>query len=236
MSSSYHTKALNTEATNNIDKENTFISSNLSQEKKYSATRKYRKTNELLLKPSLAQYGQEPLSFQQVNIPPSFLNKGSMEPELAKKITAARAKKTLTFERSSFNGKPSELLLKERQQFLEKENKISAIEQRERFSYLEAGRLSLGEHKRGLEPSKVPYAEKEPIKLNPVLEPIAKEDKQDNDMIPEKPSMYDPETEKVSSVDSVDFIEQCNATIQDYVVDIMGELKMKDVKKIFLQD
>jgi len=226
MSQNSRLRPLHTEASGTVDKENAFISSNLSQDKKFSISQKFRKANEILVKPNTKQYGQEVYHSQTMN--PQAGNaqsRHSLEQDFESKMNITKVKKTLSFERSSLNvQKAADLLAaqRERQSFMEKENRI--IEQRERYSYGE--KQNINELKKGLalNGARAPYAEKEPIRLNPVLEPVAREDKRHEDAIPE---ITEREIEK-SIAYTVDINEQCNNSIKDYISDIIKTLKIKD--------
>jgi len=225
MSQNPRLRSLHAEAGDPIDKENAFISSNLSQDKKFSISQKFRKVNEILLKPTAKQYGQEVYHSQTINPQAGTIqSRYNLEQDFEQKMNISKAKKTLSFERNSLNvQRASDLLAaqKERQSYMEKENRLSIVEQRERYSYAEKQ-----EQKKGLtlNAARAPYAEKEPIRLNPVLEPVAREDKYHEDAIPE---ITEREIEK-KILPTVDINEQCNNSIKDYISDIIKTLKIKD--------
>lgn len=228
MSQNPRIRSLRPEANSTIDKENTFISSNVVQEKKFSISQKFRRANEILLKPAVKQYGQDVYHSQTLNLQAiNAQNKHSLEHEFEQKMNITKVKKTLSFERSSFNGQRASDLLaaqRERQSYMEKENRLSVVEQRERYSH--ADKQNINDLKKGLSfnAARVSYAEKEPIRLNPVLEPVAREDKPHEEAIPE---ITEREIEKVP-VPIVDLNEQCNNSIKDYISDIIKTLKIKD--------
>jgi len=223
MSQNPRLRSLQTEASCTVDKENAFISSNLAQDRKFSISQKFRKVNEILLKPNAKQYGQEVHHSQTINPQAGNMqNKYNLEQDFESKMNITKVKKTLSFERSSLNvQRASDLLAaqRERQSYMEKENRI--IEQRERYSYGEKNELKKGLTMNG---ARAPYAEKEPIRLNPVLEPVAREDKHHEDAIPE---ITERELEKTPTP-TVDINEQCNNSIKDYISDIIKTLKIKD--------
>jgi len=233
MSQNPRLKSLRPEANCTIDKENAFISSNVVQEKKFSISQKFRRANEILLKPSVKQYGQDVYHSQTLNLQAvNAQSKHSLEQEFEQKMNITKVKKTLSFERSSFNGQRASDLLaaqRERQSYMEKENRLSIAEQRERYSHVD--KQSINELKKGLSfnAARVSYAEKEPIRLNPVLEPVAREDKPHEEAIPE---ITEREIEK-APVPIVDLNEQCNNSIKDYISDIIKTLKIKDVIATF---
>lgn len=221
-----------------IDKENKSISSNLLLDKKYSASRRYRKTNELLLKPVMMQYGHESIGFQPINLPSNSSTRGALkELDVSKKFNVGKVKKTLTFERSSLNGRPGELPLihKDRYAAADKENRSLAFERVERNPHSESMKHNMPDLRKSssIEPSRACYAEKEPMKLNPVLEPLVKEDKreQEEEDMPEKITSFEPVLEKVT-FDPLNVKDQCNKIVKEYVPEIMDTLKSKDVRRL----
>lgn len=248
MSSLNHIKPNSTQP--HPDKENAPFTSNMHLEKKALLGQNiYRKVNEILSKPGLTHYGQEPLSSQTANQQQAANNshhnlpiKGYKESsDLVKKLNAHRLKKTLVAERSSYNGRPGNnnlLVQKDRYSVAGKEGRMSVVERGERYSFDGHGpnRSSFIETQRTqlLEPARASFAEKEPMKLNPVLEPIVKQEKQEEEIVAEKISSFVNENEKKKTVvDKIDQKAQCDKILEEYAEEIMESLKLKDVSYIY---
>ena len=169
-----------------------------------------------------------------MNLPSNPSNRGLKEIDVSKKINVGRVKKTLAFERSSMNGRPGELpnIHKDRYALADKENRSLALERINSNSHNDVAKHNLMMDLRksaNIEPSRACYAEKEPMKLNPILEPMMRESKHEEENAPEKISNFnEPEVNKVAS-EAVNVKEQCNQIVREYVLDIMQTLKIKDV-------
>jgi len=232
MSSLNHAKPVFT------NKENAPLSSNIYMGKKVGHNI-YRKVNEVLSKPSSTQYRQDPLTLQPTSLQVANPNhnlpmKGYKEAEIVKKLNAHRLKKTLVAERSSYNGRPGNIMLaqKDRYSVTGKEGRMSVVERGERYSVDGPTRTSFVETQRSqiTEPAQAPLLEKEPMKLNPVLEPAVKQEKHEEEIVAEKISTFVNENEKKKKTTSekVDCKEQCDKILEEYASDIMESLIMKD--------
>jgi len=196
---------------------------------------KYRKATEILLKPSLIQHTKDPLGLQISNIPQKLPLKGYKEAEIARKLNAHKIKETIVLERASYNSRPGTGSIipppRERYSVVNRENRMSAVERGERYSVeVPPARTSFIETQRAqlAEPARVSYTEKEPMKLNPTIEPVAREDKHEEEIVPEKISSFVVNELKKPIPETVNFREQCNKIVEEYAPEIMESLKMKD--------
>ena len=225
MSSLYHHHSKTLQLDSTADKENNSSSSDVSFEQQFSQTRKYRKITDELSHSIIVEPTQ---ALPKINMQNPVLHKIFNKSDSMHSLDGRKLEKSFRFDKI-LNGRPKQsfIIPRDRKSLNEKENKTSLMPRQENDSLGETTKAVLVENKKSflVESIKMSLIEKQPAVSESVAKPVERK-------VLEQATVKDScgiEQEDREVKEVIDFKEQCNKGIREYVPSIIKALIERDV-------